>query len=209
MVSATSKVALITTSTRPKRIGHLVTDFVQPIINEAANSISISRVDVKDFNLPVFDEEAAPAMIPKMASHTTEHAKKWSAEIAKYDGYIIVANEYNFGMSGATKNAIDYLYNEWTGKPILIITYGILGGTNASESLQKTLTGMKLRVMETRPALPFHGGLSGPDMYQTIGGVLPQTSIDDWKAEKTSDILKGFGELQTALREPQPVPPKQ
>lgn len=35
---------------------------------------------------------------------------------------------------GAIKNAIDYLYNEWTTKPIMIISHGIQGDKIASDS---------------------------------------------------------------------------
>jgi len=53
------------------------------------------------------------------------------------------------------KNAIDYGYNEWIGKPILIVTYGIQGAKRASAQLGTILNGMKLRVVEKKPQLAF------------------------------------------------------
>jgi NAD(P)H-dependent FMN reductase len=58
-----------------------------------------------------------------------------SGKCRPFDGYVLVSPEYNNGMPGGVKNAIDYLYNEWIGKPALIITYGILGGLKSSEQL--------------------------------------------------------------------------
>jgi NAD(P)H-dependent FMN reductase len=83
---------------------------------------------------------ATELILNTQAQWTTPHAAAWSEEIEKYDGYVLLANEYNFGMSGATKNAIDYLYNAWIGKPILIVSYGIGGGTNASDQLKTVVS---------------------------------------------------------------------
>jgi len=199
-----SKIALIITGTRPKRIALQVAEWLKPILDSESGSATVTQVDLADFNLPVFDEEAAPAMVPKLAQHTKEHSKRWSAEISKYDGYVLLANEYNFGMSGSTKNAIVYLYNEWIGKPILIVTYGIEGGINTSEQLSKVLTGMKLRVCGTRPALPFHGKEKGPDMYEAVNGVLGKASKSDWDASMKTEISKGMGELSVFLTSGQP-----
>lgn len=87
------------------------------------------------YNLPVFSEPQVPAAVANLDDFESEAARTWSKEIAKYDGYVLLANEYNFGISGATKNAIDYLYHAWIGKPILIVSYGKNGGANASEQL--------------------------------------------------------------------------
>jgi NAD(P)H-dependent FMN reductase len=204
-----AKIALITTSTRNPRFGPAVTAYIKEIFSPAAteNKITLSTVDVADFKLPVFDDTILPAMVPSKGEFTKEHSKAWSAEIAKYDAYVLGANEYNFGMSGSTKNAIDYLYNAWIGKPILIVTYGIMGATNASEQLKTVLTGMKLRVCETRPALAFENGSAGPDMYTAVAtGQMGDGTKNLWDKEKKEELLKGFGELVEELkRVPQPA----
>lgn len=60
---ASKSVALITMSLRPARVGANVTAFVQPILEKALASadIKIAPVDLRDFNLPIFDENVAPA----------------------------------------------------------------------------------------------------------------------------------------------------
>ncbi|RSL43308.1 hypothetical protein CEP54_015143 [Fusarium duplospermum] len=195
------KVALITTSTRKPRVGPKVANVVHEIIKNdtnASSGVKITPVNVADFNLPVYDEEVIPAMVPAKASFSKPHTIAWSTEIAKYDAYILVIPEYNFGVAGATKNAIDYLYNEWIGKPAAIISYGIQGGTFASEQLHQTLTGMKLRVAETRPSLKFHDG-NGPDLFLAMGsGGLGEDTKKDIEAEGSS-ILKAVQELKALL----------
>lgn len=56
-------VALITTSLRPRRVGINVAALVQPIIEKtlAAADITLKPVDLRDFNLPIFNENVVPA----------------------------------------------------------------------------------------------------------------------------------------------------
>ncbi|KAK1639308.1 flavoprotein-like protein [Colletotrichum phormii] len=138
-MSAFKKVAVIATSTRTPRIGTKVAELVKDTITADATSsdIDLSLVEVATFNLPVFDEQIIPAQVPAAGNFAHEHSKVWSSEIAKYDAYIIVVPEYNRGLSGGAKNAIDYLYNEWIVKPISIVSYGIMGGNSASSRLRR------------------------------------------------------------------------
>jgi NAD(P)H-dependent FMN reductase len=194
--SAFGKIALIITSTRTPRVGPEVARYVKDIIEAQipSNDQSLSLVDVADFKLPVFDEPVMPSLVPAHASFVHAHSKAWSAEISKYATYIFVTAEYNYGIPGSTKNAIDYLCNEWIGKPVMIVGYGIRGGRIASEQLKTSLQGMKLVVCPTRPALPFADN-ERQDLYKAAGkGELGSDSQESWKAYK-GDILKAFEEL--------------
>ena len=204
------KVALIIGSTRAIRAGPDVVSFVHKILltSTASHAPEISILDIASFNLPVFNEKILPAMVPAQGQFEYEHSKKWSAAMAPFDGYIFVSPEYNYGLPGGVKNAIDYLYNEWIVKPVLIVTYGIKGGSNISEQLEKTLTGMKLRVVETRPQLPYAGpGMA--DMFAATGtGKLGPNTLELWEKEGKEPLLKGFGELVELLETPVPEPAK-
>ena len=212
MASVSKKVALIIASTRPVRAGPTVVDFVHKVILAAPTTPKpeISIIDVATFNLPVFNERIVPAAVPAYGQFEYEHSKKWSAAIASFDAYIWVSPEYNFGLPGGVKNAIDYLFNEWVGKPTLIVTYGGMGGPNASETLNKVLTGMKLRVVETRPTLSFAGW---PDKSEMIAasrqGKVGMKTLEHWEEEGKEPLLKGFGELIELMETPAPLPEKQ
>lgn len=65
--------------------------------------------------------------------NTKPHTKIWSDRISAFDAYVFVTTEYNHGTSGALKNAIDYLYQEWNNKSAGFIGYGSAGGTRAVE----------------------------------------------------------------------------
>jgi len=209
--TAAKKVAIIIGSTRVVRAGPAVVEFVHKVFetSSATPKPLLSTIDIAAFNLPVFNERILPAMVPAMGQFEHEHSKAWSAAIAPFDGYVFVAPEYNFGTPGGLKNAIDYLYNEWIGKPVLIVTYGIQGGKTSSESLEKTLKGMKLRVVETKPQLKYAGpGMD--DMYAATGtGVVGPNSLKLWEEEGKEPLLKGFAELVELMEAPVSEPAKQ
>jgi NAD(P)H-dependent FMN reductase len=216
--NTTKKIAIITTSTRTPRVGPSIAAWVHSILQDELdkdtdkdkntntntdtdNNIHLQPLDVSDFNLPLYNEPyVIPASVPQRASFTHPHSQRWSAEISSYGGYIFVIPEYNFGIAAATKNAVDYLYNEWIGKPVMVISYGIQGGRIAGEQLAAILKGMKLQVVETRPALAFKGGV-GPDAFKAMNeGVLGEETKMEWmEGEVKEMVLKGFGELRKLL----------
>ncbi|ESZ95766.1 putative NAD(P)H-dependent FMN reductase LOT6 [Sclerotinia borealis F-4128] len=200
---AVHKIALIIGSTRTIRVGPSVVNFVhKTILSSNITPVpSISIVDIGSFGLPVFDEPAIPAQVPAQGSFIHAHSVAWSAEISKYDAYIFVSPEYNYGIPGGIKNAIDYLHNEWIGRPAMIITYGAKGGQSANRNLNETLTGMKLRVAETSPELQF-GGEGMEDTFKAAGGVLGEDTLKLWEETKEEDVVKAFGELMKLLKTP-------
>jgi NAD(P)H-dependent FMN reductase len=204
-----NKVALIIASTRAVRVGPTAVDFVHKVLltSPSTPKPEISIIDIASFNLPVFNERAVPAMVPEHAQFEYEHSKAWSAAIKRFDGYIFVTPEYNLGVPGGVKNSIDYLYNEWIGKPVLIVTYGTHGGNLSSDSLKQTLSGMKLRVVETRPMLKFAGPGREEMMMAAAGKVGPKT-MEEWEEVAKEPLLKGFGELVELLEAPAPEPAK-
>src|SRR5436853_2752676 len=105
------KIAIIIGSTRPGRNGKAVAKWVHEIARKRRDA-EFELVDIKEFNLPLLDEP----MPPMMGQYSHAHTKKWSAKIASFDAYVFVTPEYNHGTSGALKNAIDFLHNEWVNK---------------------------------------------------------------------------------------------
>lgn len=205
------KVALIIASTRAIRAGPTVVDFVHKTLltSPATPKPELSIIDVAKFNLPVFNERIMPAMVPMYGQFDYEHSKAWSAAMAPFDAYVFVAPEYNLGVPGGVKNAIDYLYNEWIGKPVLIVTYGIHGGNLSSDALKGTLSGMKLRVVETRPMLKFAGWPDKSELMMAAGqGKVGTKTLELWEEEGKAPLLKGFGELVELMETPAPEPAK-
>ncbi|PVH69715.1 hypothetical protein DL98DRAFT_438479 [Cadophora sp. DSE1049] len=197
------KIALIIGSVRPVRVGPQVVEIVHNAFkrSELYSSAEVTVLDIASFNLPVFNEKVMPAMVSAQAVFESEHSKKWSAAIEPYDGYAFVTAEYNAGVPGGAKNAIDYLYNEWVGKPMLIISYGTFGGANASFNLKRTFEGMKLRVLPIRPRFSWVGGPYGTDAQGAmLTGNLGESSTKAWG--ESADLVKGFEELIEFVNDP-------
>ncbi|KAE8376960.1 flavo protein-like protein [Aspergillus bertholletiae] len=198
-----SKIALIKGSTRTPSVGTDVAEWVHSILKtETTDTLQIERLDIADFNLPVYDEPVVPAMVPTQQQFTKEHSKKWSAAIASFQGYVFVIPEYNLGLAGGTKNAIDYLYHEWPGKPVAIISYGGRGGGNASKQLSESLEQvMKMKVLATKVLLPLS---PGSDMFSAMNeGILGQDTRKAWEADGKKELVRqAWKELKEALEQP-------
>lgn len=125
------KMQIITSTTRPGRNGKAVADWVLDVARRRGD-IEFELVDIKDFDLPLFDEPVSPAY----GEPTQEHTRKWQQKIAEADGYIMVTAEYNHSVPGALKNAIDYAYSQWNNKAVGFVGYGSHGGSRAIEHLR-------------------------------------------------------------------------
>lgn len=125
-----TKIGIILGSTKPGRNGEAVAKWVYDIAKR--EDAQFELVDVKDFDLPLYDEPY-PAM---MVQYTKDHTKRWSEKIKEFDGFVFVTAEYNHSIPGALKNAIDYLNVEWKNKSAGFVSYGSAGGARAVEHLR-------------------------------------------------------------------------
>ncbi len=125
------KIAIIVGSTRPGRKADSVARWVYDIAKKRTDA-EFEIVDIKDYNLPLLDEPVPPSQ----HQYSQPHTRIWAAKIDLFDGFVFVTPEYNHGISGALKNAIDYLYKEWNNKAAGFVSYGSAGGTRAVESLR-------------------------------------------------------------------------
>ena len=149
-------VALITGSTRKVRLGPSMTSFVQELVAPQCPSISFEIVDLADHPLPILDETVLPASHPEedpTPHYEHEHTRKWSAVVRKYDAFIFVTPQYNWSVPAGLKNALDYLFYEWKGKPAGVVSYGGRGGGKAAAHLRDILNGLRMTVLPTSPGL--------------------------------------------------------
>lgn len=137
------KIAVIIGSTRPGRLGESVARWVYEIARQRTDA-EFELVDIKEFTLPLLDE----AVPPSLGQYTKEHTKVWAAKIASFDGFVFVTPEYNHGISGALKNAIDFLYKEWNNKSAGFVGYGSALAARAVEQLRLVMG--ELQVADVR-----------------------------------------------------------
>jgi NAD(P)H-dependent FMN reductase len=63
---------------------------------------------------------------------------------ASFDGFVFVTPEYNHGISGALKNAIDLVYAEWHNKAARFVSYGSASGTRVVEQLRLVMAELQI-----------------------------------------------------------------
>jgi NAD(P)H-dependent FMN reductase len=142
------RIAIIIGSTRPGRNGEAVGKWVHEIAKKRTDS-NFELVDIRDFNLPLLDEPIPPSM----GQYSKEHTKAWSLRIDSFDAYIFVTAEYNHGIPGALKNAIDFLYKEWNNKVAGFVSYGGAGGVRAVEQLRLVMAELKVATVRSQVTL--------------------------------------------------------
>ncbi len=125
------KIAVITGSTRDSRFAMKPTKWITDLA-KTREDIEVELLDLKEFDLPFFNEPASNAWVPT----SDPKAVAWQKKLAEFDGYIFVTAEYNRSITGALKNALDQAYVEWNRKPMGIVSYGSVGGTRAAEHLR-------------------------------------------------------------------------
>jgi NAD(P)H-dependent FMN reductase len=142
------KVAIIIGSTRPGRNGEAVGRW---IYEKAKNrdDAEYELVDIKGYNLPLLDEPIPPSM----GRYSNEHTKIWSSKIDSFDAYVFVTPEYNHGIPGALKNAIDFLFKEWNNKVAGFVSYGSAGGVRAVEQLRLVMAEVKVATVRAQVQL--------------------------------------------------------
>jgi len=128
------KIGIITGSTRPGRKSLDVAKWVLEIAKKRSDA-EYELVDIKDFELPLLDEPLPPSL----GKYEHSHTKRWAQRIASLDGFVFVTPEYNHGIPGALKNAIDFLFAEWNQKAAGFVSYGGSGGARAVEQLRLVL----------------------------------------------------------------------
>jgi NAD(P)H-dependent FMN reductase len=144
------RVAIILGSTRPGRNGEVVSRWIYEIAKKR-NDADFELVDIKDFNLPLLDEPIPPSM----GRYSKEHTKIWSAKINSFDAYVFVTAEYNHGIPGALKNAIDFLFKEWNNKVAGFVSYGGSGGIRAVEQLRLVMAELYVATVRSKSSYRF------------------------------------------------------
>ena len=145
------KIQIILGSTRPGRVIERVGKWVEAAATEI-NDFEVEVVDLADYVMPLLDESISPRFNPERKPNSV--AKKWLDKLAEADGYVIVTPEYNHSITGALKNAIDYIDFQIQKKPVAIVSYGTVGGARAAEHLKVVLIESKAAIVPEAVALP-------------------------------------------------------
>ncbi len=130
-MQAKPRVAVIVGSTRDSRFAEKPANWIFDLARRRSGW-EVELVDLRDFDLPLFNERASNMWAPSQ----DRRAVAWQQKLATFDAFIFVTPEYNRSITGALKNALDQAYNEWVRKPAAIVGYGATGAARAAEHLR-------------------------------------------------------------------------
>jgi len=179
-MSTPLKVAVVISSSRPERVGPTVAEWVmEGTRNRKAATYEL--VDLAHQNLPNVDEPE-PA---SSGNYSQPHTQAWAARVAGFDAFVFVVPEYNHGIPGQLKNALDFLYAEWNDKVAGIVCYGSNGGFRAAEQLKLSLNELQVAVVRAQVELSTFddmdpSGAMAPRDYQGGKRKTMLTAVERW-----------------------------
>jgi NAD(P)H-dependent FMN reductase len=185
-------IAIILGSTRPNRVGEAVARWAHEIAAKRSDA-KFELVDIRSFNLPLLDEPLPPSR----GQYSQPHTHEWAARIASFDSFVFVTAEYNHGIPGALKNAIDFLYREWNHKAAGFVSYGSAGGARAVESLRLVMGEVKIADVRAQVMLPFATDFEKFTTFKP--GASRETELN-----RMIDEVIAWGTALTPLRAPAP-----
>lgn len=146
------------------------------------SKISPDGVDIEVLSiadLPLFNADllGAEGTLPAVAERLRD-------QVAAADGVLIATPEYNYGIPGPLKNAIDWLsrpayHSVFAGKPVATLTLSPshVGGARAHAHLKLVLLGMAAAVMPS-PELSLGGKFA--DLDSSGEPLLAGQRVDEW-----------------------------
>ncbi len=160
------------------------TSLIQRLAEHAAHLMQIRFHDISD--IPLFNEDVEKEDKP-------EGVLRLSRAVAESDGVLIVTPEYNHGIPGVLKNALDWVsqpfqQSVFRHKPVTLIStsLAITGGVRAQYQLRETLHAMLAVVVP------------GPEVV--VGGIHKKFAGDTFVDDKTLDfMLRALSELKAAV----------
>lgn len=160
------------------------------LLHEAMRLLSPARWDDGDLRLPLYDGDAEARDGIPLAVQALADA------IAAADGVVISTPEYNRGLSGVLKNALDWISrtrgHPFRDKPVAIMSAadGVSGGVRAQFSL-------RLALVSFRPRL-----VAGPDVALGRSGQAfgPDGRLADTATERALADLMGLLRAEIARR---------
>ena len=137
------KIGIVLGSVRDGRKGKAVADWVAEASRGRETTYEV--IDLKAFDVPLLTASVHPMMAKK--KYDDPRVQAWSDAIDACDAYLFVTPEYNHGVPGALKNAVDCLGNEWIGKAVGLVGYGAVGGVRTIENWRLVLANFSMKVV--------------------------------------------------------------
>lgn len=135
------KIGIVVGSIREGRKGLSVAEWVQQRAAKRPDADYL-LVDLKSFDVPLLTASTLP--MAAQGHYDNPEVTRWSQAISACDGFVFVTPEYNHGVPGAFKNAVDSLGVEWVGKAVAFVSYGADSGVRAVEQWRQIVANFSM-----------------------------------------------------------------
>jgi chromate reductase len=148
--------------------------FNRMLLAEAANAFGEADVMQADINFPLYDGDL------EQAEGVPASVQAFADQISAADAVVISAPEYNKGISGVLKNALDWSSrvseNPWADKPVVVMSAaaGRTGGETQLFMTQHCLLQLQVRLIMGAPVMV----AAAHDAYDGDGHLKQQTYRD-------------------------------
>jgi NAD(P)H-dependent FMN reductase len=187
-----SRLAVVIGSIRPNRFAIHAAQWMDEIARRRTE-FDVGLIDLKDYPMPLFAEEASPLYAPSKDGV----ARRWQKKVGEFDAIMFTAAEYNRGPTAVLKNALDYAYTEWNNKPVAFVGYGSVGGARAIEQLRLHAIELQMAPIRTAVHILF------PDYLAVVKGGKPLSELEhlNQSAQQMLDQLAWWTAAPKTARE--------
>ncbi len=183
-----TRLAVVIGSVRPNRFADHPAQWITEIARKRGD-FEVELIDLKDYPMPLFNEEASPAYAPS----ESDVAQRWQKKMAEFDAYVFTAAEYNRGPTAVLKNALDYAYTEWNQKPVSFVGYGGVGGARAIEQLRQNAIELQMAPIRNAVHIQF-------PIYLAVVKEGKKLSEFDFLQQSAKDMLDQLAWWTNALK---------
>lgn len=162
------------------------------LLRLAAEAFGPAEVSEGDLHLPLYDGDL------EAAEGVPEKVQRLAQQIREADAVVIAAPEYNKGITGVLKNALDWVSrvpgSAFRGKPTVVISAsaGRTGGETAQFMTLSCLTQLQARLIPGTAVL-----IAGaPDAFDAEGNLRNEMSrklLSDRMAGLRAELARGRG----------------
>lgn len=130
------KILLVLSSVREGRAADNILSQVQTELKNYPD-IEATVADFTKLPLPLIDT----GVLPSADDYAPEdkNVQEWARLVSEADAVVFLVAEYNYSFTAILKNAIDWLFKPWNGKPVSFIGYGWAGGSRAIKHLRDVM----------------------------------------------------------------------
>ncbi|MDK7196733.1 NADPH-dependent FMN reductase [Actinotignum sanguinis] len=170
------KIAIISGSIREGQATESVARYVAQLASQRAGEATYELVNIKDFDIPLLTSPVVPAAAA--GRYDNPAIQRWADKIGEFDAFIFVTPEYNHGVPGAFKNAVDALGIEWMNKPVAFVGHGSIGGVRAIEQWRQITANFNM-----------------PAIRSEVNFMM----FEDWTAGDFTPLERRAGEVEAVL----------